>query len=120
MSQISYAWLQQYGLPINANTDSSDPDGDGLTNWQEWRCLTDPTNALSAVIIWVGLACAGQGAKERPGLGQKGVTVGEKLSSSRFSPLARCPALLRGLIASSRRFRKILTFSLKQGRFTES
>ncbi len=48
-SRISYAWLQQYGLPINTDTDSSDPDGDGLNNWQEWRCRTDPTNALSAL-----------------------------------------------------------------------
>jgi PKD repeat protein len=49
VSRISYAWLGQYGLPINANTDASDPDGDGLNNWQESRCLTDPTNALSAL-----------------------------------------------------------------------
>jgi len=49
ISQISYAWLQQYGLPIDADTDASDPDGDGPNNWQEWRCATDPTNALSAL-----------------------------------------------------------------------
>ena len=29
--------------------DSSDPDGDGLNNWQEWRSGTDPTNAVSAL-----------------------------------------------------------------------
>jgi hypothetical protein len=49
ISQISYAWLQQYGLPIDADTDASDLDGDGLNNWQEWHCATDPTNALSAL-----------------------------------------------------------------------
>lgn len=48
-STISYAWLQQYGLPINNATDIADPDGDGHNNWQESRALTDPTNSLSAL-----------------------------------------------------------------------
>ncbi|MDW7979154.1 MAG: choice-of-anchor Q domain-containing protein [Verrucomicrobiales bacterium] len=48
-SKISYAWLQRYRLPINTNADSSDTDGDGMNNWQEWRCGTVPTNASSVL-----------------------------------------------------------------------
>jgi len=43
------AWLQQFGLPTDGSADDTDPDGDGLSNWQEWRCGTDPTNALSVL-----------------------------------------------------------------------
>ena len=48
-SMISYAWLQHYGLPTDGSADATDPDADAHNTWQEWRCGTCPTNALSVL-----------------------------------------------------------------------
>jgi hypothetical protein len=40
-------WLARYGLALDGSADFQDNDGDGMDNWREWRCETDPTNRLS-------------------------------------------------------------------------
>jgi hypothetical protein len=88
-SIVSYAWLQQYGLPTDGSADTADSDGDGLNNWQEWRCGTNPNNALSAlrllapVPVGAGLVVRWESVADRSYFVERSTKA-----SSGFTPLA--------------------------------
>jgi hypothetical protein len=50
-SVISYAWLQQYGLPTDGSVDYADLDGTGFNVYQDWIAGLNPTNALSVLAM---------------------------------------------------------------------
>ena len=50
-SAISYAWEQQYGLPTDGTADNADADGDGMSNFAEWKAGTIPTDSTSVLKV---------------------------------------------------------------------
>lgn len=50
-SIISYAWLEQYGLPTDGSVDFLDLDGTGMNDYQKWIAGLDPTNASSVFVM---------------------------------------------------------------------
>ena len=100
-SAISYAWLQRYGLPLDGTLDHADLDGDGLENWQEWRCGTDPTNATSALRFLP------------PEVGPSGVQLAWTSTSQRTYTLERASSLNSSLL-----FQPVVSNLVGQGETT--
>ena len=55
-SIISYAWLQQYGLPTDGSADHADLDGTGMNVYQDWIAGLNPTNVLSVLKLLAPVA----------------------------------------------------------------
>jgi len=90
-SLISYAWLQQYGLPTDGSVDALDQDCDGLDTWEEWRCLTCPTNALSLLKVLSATPAGGDvlvSWQSEPGVSYFIERCTQLVASPQFSPLA--------------------------------
>lgn len=52
-SVISYAWLQQYGLPTDGSVDYADLDGTGFNVYQDWIAGLNPTNSTSVLAMQI-------------------------------------------------------------------
>jgi len=50
-SIISYAWLQQYGLPTDGSVDYEDLDGTSFNVYQDWIAGLNPTNPASVLVM---------------------------------------------------------------------
>lgn len=50
-SVVSYAYLQQYGLPVDGSVDYSDLDGTGFDVYQDWIAGLNPTNSASILVM---------------------------------------------------------------------
>ncbi|HEY1790336.1 MAG TPA: choice-of-anchor Q domain-containing protein [Verrucomicrobiae bacterium] len=50
-SVISYAWLQQYGLPTDGSVDYTNLDGTSFNVYQDWIAGLDPTNPASVLAM---------------------------------------------------------------------
>jgi alpha-tubulin suppressor-like RCC1 family protein len=58
-SVISYAWLQQYGLPTDGSVDYTNLDGTGFNVYQDWIAGLNPTNAASVLQAYLAVYSPG-------------------------------------------------------------
>jgi hypothetical protein len=50
-SVVSYAWLEQYGLPTDGSVDFADLDGTAFDVYQDWVAGLNPTNPASVLAM---------------------------------------------------------------------
>jgi hypothetical protein len=55
-SVISYAWLQQYGLPTDGSVDYTNLDGTAFNVYQDWIAGLNPTNSASVLAMLTPVA----------------------------------------------------------------
>ena len=79
-------WLQSFGLATDGSADYTDPDRDGMNNWQEWICGTIPTNnfsvlrMVSAVALPSGVRISWQSVSNRTYFVQRSTDVASPFS----------------------------------------
>ncbi len=59
VSVISYAWLQQYGLPTDGSVDYSNLDGTAFNVYQDYLAGLNPTNSASILQANIGVFSSG-------------------------------------------------------------
>jgi predicted outer membrane repeat protein len=83
-SIVSYAWLQQFGFATDGSSDFTDPDSDGMNNWQEWIAGTIPIDGTSLLQMF------------SPSNSVPGITVRWQSVTNRTYSLQRTTNLLTG------------------------
>ena len=51
VSMVSYEWLEQYGLSIANDVDTSSPNGTAFDVYQDWIAGLNPTNPASVLVL---------------------------------------------------------------------
>jgi len=76
-------------MSTDGSADATDPDADGHTTWQEWRCQTNPTNALAALPLLSGAPSGTNVTVSWPSVA--GVSYFLECSTNRSPPLIFTP-----------------------------
>jgi len=89
-STVSYAWLQANGFPTDGSADFADPDGDQISNHDEWVAGTDPHDPQSALRLFIvpdpsGIMLSWQSVGTRTYTLERATNIS---SAANFTPIA--------------------------------